>query len=319
MFELVFLGTSASAPSVHRGLSAALVMAQEHRFLIDCGEGTQRQILRSGLGFRRLDKILLTHGHLDHILGLGGLASTLGHWETLEGLDIYGGGPALTRVQRLMEVVFGVGNVAQAGVCLNLIEAGTLFEGKGFALSAFSVPHRGGGCFGFTIEEETRSPFDNMKAEALGVPAGPERRELVAGRPVELSDGRTILPQEVLGDPQKGAKLCFVGDVSRTGPLHKIVAGADLLAIEATYLEEERELAKGHGHITARAAARLAQKAGVKQLVLHHISRRYHTRQILDEAREVFPNTVVAGDLDLFRIRRGKPVEFQPGPKYVVR
>ena len=319
MFELVFLGTSASAPSVHRGLSAALVMAQEHRFLIDCGEGTQRQILRSGLGFRRLDKILLTHGHLDHILGLGGLASTLGHWETLEGLDIYGGGPALTRVQRLMEVVFGVGNVAQAGVCLNLIEAGTLFEGKGFALSAFSVPHRGGGCFGFTIEEETRSPFDNMKAEALGVPAGPERRELVAGRPVELSDGRTILPQEVLGDPQKGAKLCFVGDVSRTGPLHKIVAGADLLAIEATYLEEERELAKGHGHITARAAARLAQRAGVKQLVLHHISRRYHTRQILDEAREVFPNTVVAGDLDLFRIRRGKPVEFQPGPKYVVR
>lgn len=319
MFELVFLGTSASAPSVHRGLSAALVMAQEHRFLIDCGEGTQRQILRSGLGFRRLDKILLTHGHLDHILGLGGLASTLGHWETLEGLDIYGGGPALTRVQRLMEVVFGVGNVAQAGVCLNLIEAGTLFEGKGFALSAFSVPHRGGGCFGFTIEEETRSPFDNMKAEALGVPAGPERRELVAGRPVVLSDGRTIQPQEVLGDPQKGAKLCFVGDVSRTGPLHKIVAGADLLAIEATYLEEERELAKGHGHITARAAARLAQKAGVKQLVLHHISRRYHTRQILDEAREVFSNTVVAGDLDLFRIRRGKPVEFQPGPKYVVR
>ncbi|MXX28039.1 MAG: MBL fold metallo-hydrolase [Caldilineaceae bacterium SB0668_bin_21] len=294
-------------------------MAQEHRFLIDCGEGTQRQILRSGLGFRRLDKILLTHGHLDHILGLGGLASTLGHWETLEGLDIYGGGPALTRVQRLMEVVFGVGNVTQAGISLNLIEAGILFEGKGFALSAFSVPHRGGGCFGFTIEEETRSPFDNVKAEALGVPAGPERRELVAGRPVVLSDGRTIQPQEVLGGPQKGAKLCFVGDVSRTGPLHNVVAGADLLAIEATYLEEERELAKGHGHITARAAARLAQKAGVKQLVLHHISRRYHTRQILDEARAVFPNTVVAGDLDLFRIRRGKPVEFQPGPKYVVR
>ena len=319
MFELVFLGTSASAPSVHRGLSAALVMVQEHRFLIDCGEGTQRQILRSGLGFRRLDKILLTHGHLDHILGLGGLASTLGHWETLDELDIYGGGPALSRVQRLMEVVFGVGNVAQAGVSLNLIEAGTMFEGKGFSLSAFSVPHRGSGCFGFTFEEETRSPFDNLKAEALGVPAGPERRELVAGRPVVLSDGRTIQPEDVLGDPQKGAKLCFVGDVSRTGPLHKIVAGADLLAIEATYLEEERELAKGHGHITARAAARLALKSGVKKLVLHHISRRYHAREILDEARAVFPNTEVAGDLDLFRIRRGKPVEFQAGPKYVAR
>ena len=319
MFELVFLGTSASAPSVHRGLSAALVMAQEHRFLIDCGEGTQRQILRSGLGFRRLDKILLTHGHLDHILGLGGLASTLGHWETLDTLEIHGGEQALARVQRLMEVVFGVGNVLQAGVSLNVIEAGTLFEGKGFSLTAFSVPHRGSGCFGFTFEEETRSPFDNAKAETLGVPAGPERRELVAGRPVILADGRTVQPEEVLGEPQKGAKFCFVGDVGRTGPLHKIVAGADLLAIEATYLEEEEELARNHGHITARAAARLAQKSGVKHLVLHHISRRYHAKEILAEARAVFPNTDVAGDLDLYRIRRGKQVELQSGPKYVVR
>ena len=319
MFELVFLGTSASAPSVHRGLSAALVMAQEHRFLIDCGEGTQRQILRSGLGFRRLDKILLTHGHLDHILGLGGLASTLGHWETLDTLEIHGGEQALARVHRLMEVVFGVGNVTQAGVSLNVMEAGTLFEGKGFSLSAFSVPHRGSGCFGFTFEEETRSPFDNAKAEALGVPAGPERRELVAGRSVVLADGRTVQPEEVLGESQKGAKFCFVGDVGRTGPLHKIVADADLLAIEATYLDEEQELAKNHGHITARAAARLAQKSGVKHLVLHHISRRYHAKEILAEARAVFPNTDVAGDLDLYRIRRGKPVELQSGPKYIVR
>ena len=319
MFELVFLGTSASAPSVHRGLSAALVMAQEHRFLIDCGEGTQRQILRSGLGFRRLDKILLTHGHLDHILGLGGLASTLGHWETLDTLEIHGGEQALARVHRLMEVVFGVGNVTQAGVSLNVMEAGTLFQGKGFSLTAFSVPHRGSGCFGFTFEEETRSPFDNAKAEALGVPAGPERRELVAGRAVVLANGRTVQPEDVLGESQKGAKFCFVGDVGRTGPLHKIVAGADLLAIEATYLDEEQELAKNHGHITARAAARLAEKSGVKHLVLHHISRRYHAKEILAEARAVFPNTDVAGDLDLYRIRRGKPVELQSGPKYIVR
>ncbi len=319
MFELVFLGTSASAPTVHRGLSAALVMAQEHRFLIDCGEGTQRQILRSGLGFRRLDKILLTHGHLDHILGLGGLASTLGHWEALETLDIYGGAPALARVHRLMEVVFGVGNTPQTGVKLHPIEAGTLFEGKGFTLSAFTVTHRGAGCFGFTFEEETRSQFDNSKAEALGIPAGPERRELVAGRPVTLADGRTVQPEEVLGEPQKGVKLCFVGDVGRTGPLHKLVAGADLLAIEATYIEEERELAKSHGHITALAAARLALKAGVKQLVLHHISRRYRARDVLEEAQAVFPNTVVAGDLDTFQVRKGKPVEWKAGPKYVVR
>ncbi|MEZ4561054.1 MAG: MBL fold metallo-hydrolase, partial [Caldilineaceae bacterium] len=111
MFELVFLGTSASAPSVQRGLSSAIVMHNEHRFMIDCGEGTQRQLLRSGLGFRRLDKILLTHGHLDHILGLGGLASTLGRWEALEELHIFAGAPALTRVAALMDVVFGAGQV----------------------------------------------------------------------------------------------------------------------------------------------------------------------------------------------------------------
>ena len=319
MFELVFLGTSASAPSVHRGLSAAMLMVQEHRFLIDCGEGTQRQILRSGLGFRRLDKVLLTHGHLDHILGLGGLASTLGRWEALDTLDIYGGAPALGRVQRLMEVVFGIGNVPLNGISLNPIEAGRLFEGKGFTLTAFSVPHRGPGCFGFTFEEKTRAPFDNAKAEALGIPSGPERRDLVAGRPVTLANGRTVQPQDVLGELQKGVKLCFVGDVGRTGPLHKEVAGADLLAIEATYLEEERDLAKSHGHITARSAARLAQNAGVKQLVLHHLSRRYHAKAILDEAQAVFPATAVAGDLDLFQVRRGKPVEKTPGPKYIVR
>src|SRR5512139_954081 len=104
MFELVFLGTAASAPSIQRGLSAAVLMHREYRFLIDCGEGTQRQILRSGLGFKRLDRVLLTHGHLDHILGLGGLASTFARWEAIERLDIDGGNAARMRVRELMRV-----------------------------------------------------------------------------------------------------------------------------------------------------------------------------------------------------------------------
>ncbi|MCB0062416.1 MAG: MBL fold metallo-hydrolase, partial [Caldilineaceae bacterium] len=158
---------------MQRGLSSAVVMVNEHRFMIDCGEGSQRQLLRSGLGFRRLDKILLTHGHLDHILGLGGLASTLGHWETLEELNIYAGEPALLRVRGLMEVVFGAGQIPQVGISLNLLEEGPVFEGKNFTLSAFPVQHRGSGCFGFTFEEQERRPFLAAKAEELGVPHGP--------------------------------------------------------------------------------------------------------------------------------------------------
>lgn len=306
VFELVFLGTSASAPSIQRGLSSAIVMVNEHRFMIDCGEGTQRQLLRSGLGFRRLDKILLTHGHLDHILGLGGLASTLGRWETLEELNIYAGAPALQRIARLMEVVFGEGQIPNVGISLSEIVAGPIFEGKNFTLTAFPVQHRGHGCFGFTFEEKIRRPFLAEKAAALGVPQGPVRRDLAQGQAVTLANGQIIQPDDVLGEEQRGAKVCFVGDVSHTGPLHKLVADADLLAIEATYLDADKELARQHGHITAKAAARLALKSGVKQLVLHHVSRRYRMREILEEAQAVFPATIVANDLDHLVVRKNK-------------
>ena len=308
MFELVFLGTSASAPSVQRGLSSALVLANEHRFMIDCGEGTQRQLLRSGLGFRKLDKILLTHGHLDHILGLGGLASTLGRWEAMEELNIYGGAFTLLRVQALMEVVFGPGQIPNAGVELNVMRSGPLFENRQFTLSAFPVQHRGPDCFGFVFEEKSRRPFLADKAEALGIPHGPVRRDLTAGIAVTLPDGRTIAPEAVLGESQRGARLVFVGDVSHTGPLHEVAAEADLLAIEATYLEADKELARQHGHITASAAARLARNAGVRQLVLHHVSRRYAAHEVLAEAQSIFPNTLVASDLDVFAVHKDKPI-----------
>lgn len=308
MFELVFLGTSASAPSVQRGLSSALVMVNEHRFMIDCGEGTQRQLLRTGLGFRRLDKILLTHGHLDHILGLGGLASTLGRWEALEELNIFGGAMALARVQMLMEVVFGPGQIPNSGVTLNLMEPGVLFEDKQFTLTAVPVQHRGPDCFAFLFEEKERRPFLPEVAEALGIPHGPVRRDLALGIPAMLPDGRMVQPEEVLGEPQRGAKLFFAGDVSHTGPLHKLGEGADLLAVEATYLEVDKQLARQHGHITAAAAARLAHSANVRQLVIHHVSRRYTTQQVLEEAQAIFPDTIVASDLDSFAVRKDKGV-----------
>ena len=302
MFELIFLGTSASAPSVHRGLSSAMVLHKEHRFLVDCGEGTQRQILKSGLGFRRLDKILLTHGHLDHILGLGGLVSTFSRWESLEQLEIWGGRWTLDRVEDLIYGVVLRGARPPLQIAFYEIEPGVLMENDSFAVRAFPVSHRGADCFGFTFEEKGRRPFLADKAQALGVPSGPERKELVQGRSITLTDGRVIRPDDVLGEWVPGAKLVFVGDAGRTDDLVDEARHADTLVIEATYLHEEAGLAREFGHLTARQAAELAHRAGVQQLVLTHLSRRNRERDVLDEAQAVFPNTAVARDFDQFRV-----------------
>ncbi len=304
MYELTFLGTSASAPTIQRGLSSAIVAHKEYRFMIDCGEGTQRQLLKSGLGFKRLDRILLTHGHLDHILGLGGLISTFGRWEMIPDIDIYAGHWALQRVADLLAVVFGTVENLPMKVNLREIKPGTLLDDGSFVLSAFPVSHRGPGCFGFCFEEKARRPFLAERAEALGVPAGPIRRDLVQGRAVTLPDGRVVQPDEVLGPTQAGAKLVFVGDVGRTDDLIAVAQGANALVIEATYLEEEADMARRFGHLTAAQAARLARAAEVHSLILHHVSRRYSTRQILAEARPIFASTVVANDFDRFRIAK---------------
>jgi len=306
MFELVFLGTSASAPSVRRGLTASMVLHKEYRFLIDCGEGTQRQLLRSGLGFKRLDKILLTHGHLDHILGLGGLVSTFSRWETIEKLEIYGGEWALDRVE---DLIFGVvlrGARPPMKIEFFDVKPGVLIEDDTFELSAFAVSHRGPGCFGYAFREKERRPFLVERAEALGVPFGPERGRLVRGESITLADGTVVHPDQVLGEPVPGVALIYVGDAGRTDDLVEVCRGADAVVIEATYLEVEADLARRFGHLTATEAATLARRAGVKQLFLTHISRRYSEREVLAEAEPIFPNTVVARDFDRVRIIKEK-------------
>ncbi len=304
MFEFIFLGTSASAPSVHRGLSSHVVSFRDQRFLIDCGEGTQRQILRSGIGFRRLNRVLITHGHLDHILGLAGLLSTFARWEAIETLEIFAGSWALERIH---DLVFGVvlrGARPPLDIRLVPVEPGPIYQADGVRVEAFPVTHRGPDCYGYAFIEESRRPFLAGKAEELGVPAGPIRKDLVEGREARLPDGRVIPPEAVLGPERRGAKMIHVGDCARTDNILEVCRDADALVIESTYLEYETQLARQFGHLTAKDAAALARDAGVGKLYLTHISRRYREKDVLAEATEVFPNTSVARDFDQFQVRR---------------
>jgi ribonuclease Z len=289
---------------VHRGLSSLFVQHEEFRFLVDCGEGTQRQILRAGIGFKRLNQVLLTHGHLDHILGLGGLVSTFLRWDVIETMEIYGTRHTLDRVH---DLIFGVvlrGYHGSPPVILREIKSGIFWESERFTITAFPVDHRGSHSLGYRFEERSRRPFLPEAAEDLNIPPGPWRRDLVNGERVTLPDGRKINPDQVLGEARQGTSLAVVGDTGSPEKVLPYVEGVDALVIESTYTQSEADLADQFDHLTATQAAELAAQAKVGQLFLTHLSRRYRERDILKEAQAVFPAVHVARDFDSFQIRR---------------
>lgn len=303
MFDLIYLGTSASAPSVRRSLPSLVVIHNEHRFMVDCGEGTQRQLLTYGIGLKRLNKILITHSHLDHILGLAGLVSTMVRWETMEDLHIYGGSDAIDRIRDLLFSVVLRGNKNPAPIIFHKLKPGLIFEEKDLSVHCFPVTHRGTDSFGFRFEEKGKRPFLAEKAAELRIPEGPWRKDLVNGLSVTLPDGRVIDAESVVGPYQPGTVLVTVGDTGNAMELLPYVKGADALSIEATYLEEEADMAKQYSHLTARMSAELAAAANVQKLILTHVSRRYREKEIYAEAQAVFPETEVARDFSQFQIK----------------
>jgi ribonuclease Z len=303
LLEVVFLGTAAGVPAIDRGLPALVVLHRERRFLVDCGEGTQRQLLQSGLGFRRLSRVLLTHGHLDHLLGIGGLLGTMALLDASACVTVYGGAPALCAVRSLVTDVVWPNGRPPLEVRTVTLEPGIIIEDDRLRLRAFPVRHRGPGSFGFVFEEQPRRRMLPDRLAALAVPSGPERRRLLRGETVTMPDGRRIAPDDVLTPPEPGTRLAVVGDAASTEELLDEVRGVDALIIEATFLERDAAKAAERSHLTAAQAATLAATAEVGALYLTHVSSRYRQAEIEAEAKAIFAQTTVARDFDRITVR----------------
>jgi ribonuclease Z len=304
--DIVFLGTSGSVPTARRGLAGTLVRRGGDRILFDCGEGTQRQLLRSTVGLVELPEVFLTHYHADHYLGLPGMLKTFALRGRETPLTVYGP-PGLVDLFGVLRRVFG-----KLTYELKLIELrpGDAVDRGEYRIEPFEVEH-GVSANGYALLEAARpGRFDLEAAGLLGVPEGPLFGRLQSGEPVTLPEGRTVRPDEVLGPPRHGRKLALAGDTRPARKVLEAARDADVLVHEATFASEEQQRADETLHATALGAAELAHAAGVKMLVLTHLSNRYFGPEIVREARAVFPETVVPRDFDIIDVRfpeRGGP------------
>jgi ribonuclease Z len=304
--DLVFLGTSGSVPTAHRGPSALLVRRGGERLLFDCGEGTQRQLLRSTVGLVELREIFVSHFHADHYLGLPGMLKTFSLRGRVLPLTVYGP-RGLKELFATLRRVFG-----RLTYTLELVELqpGDVLERGEYNLVTFEVAHRVES-LGFALVEHPRpGRFDVAAADALGVPSGPERGLLQAGESVQLPDGSVVTPDEVLGPPRDGRRVVLSGDTAYAASVLEAARGAEVLVHEATFLDEERDRALETAHATALEAAQLAREADVGLLALTHLSNRYFGPEVAREARTIFPDTVVPKDFDVIDVpfaERGSP------------
>jgi ribonuclease Z len=312
--DVVFLGTSGSTPTAKRALSATLVRRGGERLLFDCSEGTQRQLLKSAVGLVELEEVFLTHYHADHYLGLPGMLKTFALRGREVPLTLYGP-RGLDDLLGTLRRIFGRVPYRLATVEL---EPGATLARDGYRIEAFPVDH-GVPAVGYAIVEDARpGRFDVEVATSLGVPDGPERGLLQRGESVTLGDGRVVTPSEVLGPARAGRKVVLSGDTAPAASVVEAAAGADLLVHEATFLADERTRARETLHSTAGEAALVAQEAGVKLLALTHVSTRYFGHQVVEEATQLFPATVVPRDFDLVAVpfpERGEPELVRAGAR----
>jgi ribonuclease Z len=304
--DVVFLGTAGSTPTARRAPAATLIRRGGDRILLDCGEGTQRQLLRSQVGLVDLDVVLFSHYHADHVLGFPGLLKTYELRGREQGLEVYGP----SGLSDLLTVFAPI--IGRLSFPLHVRELGNGDEvpGAGYRLIAHGVDHRGPGLAWELSEDERPGQFDVDEAKRLGVPAGPAFGELQRGHPVTAADGSTVTPEAVLGPVRRGRTLVFSGDTRPCASVRRAALGADLLVHEASFSSEDLARARETRHSTAAEAAELALASEVRLLALTHLGARATPRQIKDEARAVFANTVVPRDFDTIELplpERGAP------------
>ncbi|HTK42111.1 MAG TPA: ribonuclease Z [Gemmatimonadales bacterium] len=294
MLSITLLGTGAACPSVERNVAALALAREGETLLFDCGEGTQRQMMRYGTSFA-FREIFFTHYHADHMLGVTGLMRTMGLQDRTAGVTLYGPRGA----GRLLGAAIGLG-IERNRFPIDIVElqAGDRIRRDEYDILVFPTDHRAD-TVGYALAEHTRlGRFNPERARELGVPEGPLWGRLHRGESVELPDGRRINPAEMVGEPRRGRTVVYTGDTRPSLAVVEAARGADLLVHDSTFGEEERERAIETGHSTAAQAAEVAREAGVRQLVLTHISPRY-TRdapELLAEAKAVFPDSIVARD-----------------------
>jgi ribonuclease Z len=309
--DLVFFGTSGSVPTAQRAPSALLVRRGSERLLFDCAEGTQRQMLRSTVGLVELREVFLTHYHADHYLGLPGMLKTFALRGREVDLTVYGP-PGLVDLFGALKRIFGR---LTYKLELQELRAGDVLERDGYHLVTFAPLH-GVSAIGYALVEGPRpGRFDVEAADALEVE--PQQRGLLQrGESVELSDGRVVTPDAVLGPPRPGRKVVLAGDTAPSPVVLEAARGAEVLVHEATFLDEEGERAQETAHSTALEAAELARDADVSLLALTHLSNRYFGPEVAREARTIFPETVVPKDFDTIDVpfpERGVPTLVRGG------
>ena len=300
MLSVTFLGTSAARPTVERNVSAMALVREGETLLFECGEGTQRQMMRYGVSFA-LSKIYFTHFHADHFLGVIGLIRTLGLQTREEPMHLYGPKGAKRLLKQAIEL--GVERVPFE-INITEVKPGDVLpeftdrQGSDYDIHVFATEH-GGSSVGYALKEhERRGRFDVEKAKAAGIPEGPLWGKLTKGEAVTLSNGPTFQPSDFVGPRRPGRLVVFTGDTRPCAGVVDAAQGADLLIHEATFGEEEKDRAKETGHSTAREAAQVALAAKARRLVLSHVSARYSisAEELVKEAREVFKETTVAKD-----------------------